>query len=81
MNASWYRIPNSRGLEHERSLTNVFGVCSRNRKEPLAARPEKTGGLVGGKRGRQVRRKSAVEVVQGKSGNLVLYSICDGKRM
>ena len=78
---SWDGIPNSRGLEHERSLAKGFGVCSGNRKEPFAARPERTGWLVGGKRGRQVRRKSAVEVVEGKSGNLVLYSIFNGKPM
>ena len=56
-----------------------FGVCSGNRQEPFTARPERTGGLVGSERGRHVRKKSAVEVVESKSGNLVLYSIFDGK--
>ena len=41
-------ISNSRGLEHERSLAKTFGVCYGNRKEPFAARPERTGGLVDG---------------------------------
>ena len=47
----------------------------------MADRPERTGGLVGGQRGRQLRRKCAVEVVEGKSGNLVLYSIFNEKPM
>ena len=46
-NVSWDRIPNSPGLEHERSLAKGFGVCPGNRKEAFAARPERTGGLVG----------------------------------
>ena len=80
-NVRWDRIPNSRGLEDKRPLAIGFGVRSGNRKEPFAARPERTGGLVGGKRGKQVRRKSAVEVVEGNSGNLVLYYISYGKPM
>ena len=64
---------------YESSLAKGFGVCSGNTKDPLAARLERTGGLTGGERGRQVMRKSAIEVVEGKGVNLVLYSVFDGK--
>ena len=46
-NVSWDQIPNGQGLEHERSLAKGLGVCSGNSKEPFAARPKRTGGLVG----------------------------------
>ena len=74
-NVSCDRIPSNRCLKQERSLAKGFGVCLGNRKVPFAARPERTGGLVGGKRGRRVRRKSAVEVGGRQTCIAILCSI------